>query len=75
LTSQRRGKRSRKKIISSAALTPNRVQLSSGRDIALSPKQDGPALNYFVYPYVEVDGKPYDKLDKEFSFEEVESSE
>jgi len=52
----------------------NRVQLSTGRDIALSPRQDGPALNYFVYPYVEVDGKPYDKLDKQFSFEEVKSS-
>ena len=53
----------------------NRVQFSTGRDIVLSPKQDGPALNYFVYPYVEVDGKPYDKLDKQFSFEEVKSSE
>lgn len=52
----------------------NRVQLSTGRDVTLSPKQDGPALNYFVYPYVEVDGKPYDKLDKQFSFEEVKSS-
>jgi transglutaminase-like putative cysteine protease len=49
----------------------NRVQFSTGRDVTLSPKQDGPALNYFVYPYVEVDGKPYDKLDKQFSFEEV----
>jgi transglutaminase-like putative cysteine protease len=49
----------------------NRVQLSTGRDIALSPKQDGPALNYFVYPYVEVDGKPYDKFDKQFGFEKV----
>ena len=53
----------------------NRVQFSTGRDIALFPKQDGPALNYFVYPYIEVDGRPYDKLDKQFSFEEVESSE
>ena len=53
----------------------NRVQFSTGRDIALSPRQDGPALNYFVYPYVEVDGKPYDKLDKQFSFEEAKSSE
>jgi transglutaminase-like putative cysteine protease len=52
----------------------NRVQFSTGRDITLSPKQDGPALNYFVYPYVEVDGKPYDKLDKQFSFEEVTPS-
>ena len=53
----------------------NRVQLSTGRDLALSPKQDGPALNYFVYPYIEVDGKMYEKLDKRFSFEEVKSSE
>ncbi len=52
----------------------NRVQFSTGRDVILSPRQDGPALNYFVYPYVEVDGKPYDKLDKQFSFEEVKPS-
>ncbi|HET7889993.1 MAG TPA: transglutaminase-like domain-containing protein [Candidatus Sulfotelmatobacter sp.] len=53
----------------------NRVQFSTGRDLTLSPKQDGPALNYFVYPYVEVDGKPYEKLDKQFSFEEVKRNE
>ena len=53
----------------------NRVQFSTGRDITLSPKQDGPPLNYFVYPYVEVDGKPYDKLDKQFSFAEVKPSQ
>jgi transglutaminase-like putative cysteine protease len=53
----------------------NRVQFSTGRDITLSPKQDGPALNYFVYPYVEVDGKAYDKLDKHFSFEEVQHAQ
>lgn len=53
----------------------NRVQFSTGRDITLSPKQDGPALNYFVYPYVEVDGKPYEKLDKQFSFEEIKHEE
>jgi transglutaminase-like putative cysteine protease len=49
----------------------NRVQVSTGRDVTLSPKQDGPALNYFVYPYVEIDGKAHDKLDKQFSFEET----
>ncbi len=53
----------------------NRVQFSTGRDVTLSPRQSGPALNYFVYPYVEVDDKPYEKLDKQFSFEEVKSSE
>jgi transglutaminase-like putative cysteine protease len=53
----------------------NRVQFSTGRDITLSPKQDGPALNYFVYPYVEVDSQPYEKIDKQFSFEEVKHAE
>jgi transglutaminase-like putative cysteine protease len=52
----------------------NRVQFSTGRDITLNPKQDGPALNYFVYPYVEVDGKPYENVDHKFSFEAVKSS-
>jgi len=57
------------------SIDANRVQFSTGRDITLSPKQDGAALNYFVYPYVEVDGKSYEKLDKQFSFEEVKRSE
>jgi transglutaminase-like putative cysteine protease len=49
----------------------NRVQFSTGRDIILSPKQDGPPLNYFVYPYVEVDGKTYEGISKQFSFAEI----
>ena len=53
----------------------NRVQLSTGRDITLSPKQDGPALNYFVYPYVEVEGKTYDAVTKHFSFEDVDGGQ
>jgi len=57
------------------SIDANRVQFSTGRDIILSPKQDGPALNYFVYPYVEVDGKPYEKIDKKFSFEKVNPSD
>ncbi|MGH9502857.1 MAG: transglutaminase-like domain-containing protein [Terriglobales bacterium] len=57
------------------AVDANRVQFSTGRDITLSPKQDGPALNYFVYQYVEVDGKPYDKIDKQFSFEQIKPGE
>ena len=53
----------------------NRVQVSTGRDITLSPKQDGPPLNYFVYPYVEVDGKTYESISKHFSFVEVTSEQ
>ena len=46
----------------------NRIQLSVGRDITLSPRQAGEPLNYFVYPYVEVDGKPHTALEKQFAF-------
>jgi transglutaminase-like putative cysteine protease len=55
-------------------LTPDRVTFSTGRDLVLAPKQDGPPLNFFVYPYVEVDGKPYpaDKVTRHFSFRDVE---
>ncbi len=53
------------------SIDANRVKFSTGRDIVLSPKQDGPPLNYFVYPYVEIDGKPYDGIEKRFSFEEL----
>lgn len=35
----------------------NWVQLVAGRDITLTPKQEGPALNNFGYPYAEVDGE------------------
>ena len=38
--------------------TPNRVTLSTGRDITLEPKQAGPALNYFLNPHAEADNKP-----------------
>ena len=49
-------------------LTENRVTFSTGRDIELKPKQDGPALNYFVYPYAEADGQPLTKDNFELSF-------
>jgi transglutaminase-like putative cysteine protease len=37
----------------------NRIEFSKGRDLLLSPRQQGEPLNYFVYPYAEVDGKPF----------------
>jgi transglutaminase-like putative cysteine protease len=55
-------------------LTEDRVAFSTGRDVTLAPKQDGEPLNYFVYPYVEVGGKPYpaDKVRKKFTYKDVE---
>jgi transglutaminase-like putative cysteine protease len=49
----------------------NRVQFSMGRDLKLSPAQDGKPLNYFVYPYVEVDGQEYPNVSLAFSFADV----
>ena len=46
----------------------NRVQFSMGRDLHLNPVQDGKPLNYFVYPYVEVDGQEYSNISLAFSF-------
>lgn len=46
----------------------NRVRFSAGRDITLAPKQSGAPVNYFVYPYVELDGKPYKAVQHRFSF-------
>lgn len=49
-------------------LSENRIQFTTGRDIVLAPKQDGPPLNYFVYPHVEVNGVPYPKDKIKLSF-------
>jgi transglutaminase-like putative cysteine protease len=51
----------------------NRVQFSMGRDLELNPKQDGPPLNYFVYPYVELEGKEYPTVSNAFSFADAGS--
>ena len=49
----------------------NRVQFTQGRDLKLSPAQDGAPLNYFVYPYVEVAGKEYANVSIAFSFQDA----
>ncbi|MDF1660340.1 MAG: transglutaminase domain-containing protein [Planctomycetota bacterium] len=37
-------------------LSPNRITVSTGRDLVLEPKQSGSPLNYFVFPYGESGG-------------------
>ena len=56
------------------SLDANRVQFSVGRDLTLQPRQEGAPLNYFVYPYVEIDGKPFEGVEKKFSFRELTAS-
>ncbi|MBZ5551308.1 MAG: transglutaminase domain-containing protein [Acidobacteriia bacterium] len=53
-------------------LDVNRVQFTQGRDLELVPPQAGKPLNYFVYPYAEVDGREFSKIDRKFSFEDVQ---
>ncbi|HEV3116710.1 MAG TPA: transglutaminase domain-containing protein [Gemmataceae bacterium] len=54
-------------------LTEDRVTFTTGRDLELVPRQAGKPLNFLVYPYVEVDGKPYpaDKVQRKFSYKDV----
>jgi transglutaminase-like putative cysteine protease len=49
----------------------NRVFFTYGRDIRLSAVQKGAPLNYFIYPYAEVNGEPMTNLQTRFSFHDV----
>jgi transglutaminase-like putative cysteine protease len=51
-------------------LTEDRVTFSTGRDLRLVPNQAGKPVNFFIYPYVEVDGKEYpqEKIQRKFTF-------
>jgi transglutaminase-like putative cysteine protease len=49
----------------------NRVEFTRGRDLRLNPGQKGDALNYFVYPYAEVDGKSFSGVDKVFKYRDL----
>ena len=53
-------------------LTENRVTFSTGRDLNLVPRQSGQPLNFFVYPYIEVDGRPLAKEHMEKAFRYVD---
>src|ERR1035438_7162495 len=49
----------------------NRVEFSKGRDVVLTPRQQGAPLNYFVYPYVELDGGKYTSVDTSYSYKDL----
>lgn len=53
------------------ALDENRVRFSRGRDLQLNPKQAGAPVNYLVYPYAELDGKPFAGITQEFSYRDL----
>lgn len=49
----------------------NRLQFTVGRDLELNPRQVGHPLNYFIYPYVEVERKEYPNVSLAFSFSDL----
>jgi transglutaminase-like putative cysteine protease len=51
-------------------LDADRVDFAWGRDIKL-PESAGAPVNFIIYPYVEVDGKPHTAFDKKFSYENL----
>ena len=55
-------------------LTENRIAFTRGRDIDLNPKQAGQPLNYFIYPYVEVNGEiwPQENIETDFRFKDLQ---
>ena len=55
------------------ALDPNRVRFTRGRDLMLEPAPVGEPVNYIVYPYAELDGKPFAGLTHEFSFRDLQT--
>ena len=49
----------RKKEYLFGNLDPDRFEVSRGRDLTLTPRQEGGPVNFLIYPYVEVDGKAF----------------
>lgn len=58
------------------AVDPYRIKLSVGRDIVLNPRQNSEPINYFMYPYMEINGQPADSFSPDtfrykFTFKEM----
>lgn len=49
----------------------NRIEFSKGRDVVLTPRQQGDPLNYFVYPYAELDGQPFAGVTSEVTYRDT----
>ena len=53
-------------------LTADRVTFTSGRDLELEPPNAAGPVNFLVYPYAEIDGRPHESFRKEFRYEALE---
>ena len=46
----------------------DRIAFTLGRDLVLAPPQAGDALNYFIHPYLEIDGEPAAPIRAQYRF-------
>lgn len=67
------GKKSGRPDAYFGTLPSDRVEFTTGRDLVLTPAQQGEPLNYFIYPYVEADGEPVEEVPATFRFRRVPS--
>jgi transglutaminase-like putative cysteine protease len=49
----------------------NKVNITTGRDIRIEYARNTEPLNFFVYPYIEVNGLPFDGMEVEVSFRDL----
>lgn len=52
-------------------LTADRVRFTIGRDLELDPPQEADPVNFLVYPYVEVDGRPHTAMTHRFAYADI----
>lgn len=57
------------------SIDENRIHLTSGRDISLKYAKDLQPLNFFVYPYIEVNGKEFPDIETNISYREEKGGE
>ncbi len=55
-------------------LPSDRIAFTIGRDLVLKPEQAGGPLNFFIYPYAEVSGRPVKGIGKRFRFRRLAES-
>ena len=54
----------------------DRFHMTTGRDLRLGPDHHDRPLNYFIYPYLEIDGKRVEvEINKEFRYRDVTEEE
>jgi len=47
----------------------DRIHFTTGRDLRLGPSHRGKPLNYFIYPYVELEGRAWEgEIEREFRY-------